>query len=86
MEEALEKGAFKEHLDELGPKETKNLDGRASLVVGDEVYVQRNLFWMAAVVAEKGPVFFGGISAFGMDRLFWTTGNVPTTRFPRNSR
>ena len=59
-EEALEKEALKEHLDELGAERDQKLKW-SEFRVGDEVYVQRNLFWMAAVVAGKEP---GGFLSF----------------------
>ena len=85
-EEALEKGALKEHLDELGAERAQKLQWASEFRVGDEVYVQGNLFWMAAVVAGKGPGgIFGFLASLGWI-FFRTTGNVPTTRSPKNSR
>ena len=60
-EEALEKEALKEHLDELGAERAQKIQWASEFRVGDEVCVQRNLFWMAAVVAGKEP---GGFLSF----------------------
>ena len=51
-EEALEEEALKEH---RGAERAQKLQWASEFRVGDEVYVQRNLFWMPAAVTGKGP-------------------------------
>ena len=61
----MEKGALKEHLVVLGAERDQKLRWASEIRVGDEVYMQSNLFWMAAVVTGKGPGDFGFSASLG---------------------